>query len=240
MRDCYNRIQDILGQNTEPYESVELVERYRRYWKPDNVRIILLAESHVFTTDSDRLIELPQIENLPGYPKEYAKFVYCLAYGERNLTGNRLHPKRDGTPQFWEVFYSCNKHVTDRNDFKPILKSTEYEQRLQNKIELLLSLKQNGIWLVDASIVALYNDGGKRPLQAVIRTFWDGYTADVVREANPEHIICIGKDVARILESDLGELVGNGYTVILQPNARLSAAEHMANFRRYGEICCRD
>ncbi len=185
LRDCYNQLHQILGQDIEPYESVELVEQYRRFWKPDTVRIILLAESHVFTTESDRSIPLPTIAQLPEYPTEYAKFVYCLAYGERNLTGNKLHPKRDGTPQFWKIFFSCNSHVTDKNDFKPILSGTP-------------------------------------------------------RDANPEHVICIGKGVASVLETDLRKLVGNRCRVIPQPNAHLSSEEHMENFRRYGEICGRD
>jgi len=241
LQDCYYQLQEILGQGTEPYKSVVLVERYRKYWKPNNVRVILLAESHVFTTEGDRSIPLPNIANLPEYPTEYAKFVYCLAYGEKNLTGNRKHPTGDGTPQFWKIFISCNNRIKDKYDFNPILSSTRYEQRLKNKIDLLLSLKQKGIWLVDSSIVALYNNGKKPPhkkMLSVIRKSWECYTADVIRHAKPEHIICIGKGVASILEGDLRKIVGNRYTVIPQPNAHLSSEEHMANFQRYGEICC--
>jgi hypothetical protein len=93
-------LRQIMGQDIEPYKSVELVEEYRQYWKPKKIRVILLAESHVYTCDEDRQITLPQIPALPGYPTEYAKFVYCLAYGERQFTENNLHPQRDGTPQF--------------------------------------------------------------------------------------------------------------------------------------------
>jgi hypothetical protein len=240
LQDCYYQLQKILGQDTEPYESVALVEQYRKYWKPDNVRIILLAESHVFTTEGDRSIPLPNIANLPEYPTEYAKFVYCLAYGEKNLTGNKQHPKRDGTPQFWKIFLSCNNRIKDKYDFNPILSRTRYEQRLKNKIDLLLSLKQKGIWLVDSSIVALYKNGEKPPhkkMLSVIRRSWECYIADVIREANPEHVICIGKGVARVLENDIKKLVGNRYTVIAQPNAHLSPEEHMENFKQYTKVC---
>ena len=91
-------MEAILGERIEPLESIRLVETYRRYWRPEKVRVVLLAESHVFTTDADREIALPPIEELPGYPEQYAKFVYCLGYGERDLTKNPLHPRRDGTP----------------------------------------------------------------------------------------------------------------------------------------------
>lgn len=74
----------LLGPDSEPYKSVKLVENYRQYWRPDpnNVRVILLAESHVFTTGSDRKFKITPIDGLPDYSKQYAKFVYCLAYGE--------------------------------------------------------------------------------------------------------------------------------------------------------------
>lgn len=243
LQDCYNLIYEILGKGTEPYESVALVEQYRKYWQPDDVRIILLAESHVFTTEGDRSISLPNIANLPEYPTEYAKFVYCLAYGEKNLTNNRLHPNRDGTPQFWKIFYSCKNHVKGKKDFNPVLSRTKYEQRLQNKIKLLLSLKKKGIWLVDASIVALYNDGHKPPhkkMASVIKKSWECYTADVIRDAQPEQVIFVGKGVASFLEDDLKKVMDNRYAVIPQPNARLSSAEHMANFKQYSKICIGD
>ncbi len=240
LKRCYKQIRQILGNDIEPYESVALVERYRRYWKPTTIRVVLLAESHVFTSDEDRQIIVPQLPDLPGYPTQYAKFVYCLAYGERQLTGNKQHPKRDGTPQFWKVFYSCDNLIADKNDFRPVLSHTPYKQRLNNKIEILWSLKQKGIWLVDSSIVALYNNGKKPPhnvMARVIKKSWECYTGPVIKGAKPGHIICIGKAVWNILKDDIKKVVGNRCTPLKQPNAWLRSEEHMANFRRYGEVC---
>jgi hypothetical protein len=240
LRDCYDKLRPILGENMEPYESVELVEKYRQYWKPDNVKVLLLAESHVFTTDLDRLIKIPNISHLNDYPKEYAKFVYCLGYGERNLTNNSSHPKRDGTPQFWKIFYSCNNYVEGNSDFSPISSKTDYAQRIQNKIRLLESLKKNGVWLVDSCIVALY-DNGKKPsynkMSSAIHASWNGYTKNVVKGSNPEHVIIIGKGVANIIENDVGKLLGSKYSIIAQPNAHLSAIEHLDNYKEYYRLC---
>jgi hypothetical protein len=55
LEETYYEINQILGNNVEPLESVRLVETYRRYFKPETVRVVLLAESHVFTSDEDRL-----------------------------------------------------------------------------------------------------------------------------------------------------------------------------------------
>lgn len=243
LQTCYTQLRRMTGHNIEPYDSVALVEKYRQYWRPEKIKIILLAESHVFTSDDDRKIELPQITELAGYPTQYAKFVYCLAYGERQLTKNKLHPPKDGTPQFWKIFYSCNNRIEGNEDFMPVLSKTNYERRIKNKIELLLSLRQNGVWLVDSSIVALYHNG-KKPanniISSVIRQSWEGYTRGVIEEAAPEHIICIGKTVASIVVGDIRHIVGKRHTIIDQPNARLKSAAHIANFKKYGEICCKD
>jgi len=240
LRACYDELQKTLGHGVEEYESVELVEEYRQYWKPNKTRVILLAESHVFTRPADRLITIPQIDDLPNYPSKYAKFVYCLGYGEKQLTGNTSHPKRDGTPQFWKILYSCNNPIRNTLDFSPILSRTTYEQRIKNKVELLLRLKENGIWLVDSSIVALY-DNGKKPerktMLSAIKQSWQGYVRGVMEEAAPEHIICVGKAVSNLLEKEIKALVGRCYTTVCQPNAHLSSEHHMRNYELYGRIC---
>jgi hypothetical protein len=239
---CYKKMVKLLGPDSEPYESVKLVEKYRQYWRPDTVRIILLAESHVFTTDSDRKFKITSIDGLPDYPKQYAKFVYCLAYGEDSLTKGDNHPAVDGTPQFWKILFSCANEIQSNKSFAPILKShtPKTSQRIQNKIELLTALRNSGIWLVDASVMALYDKGRKPPkrvMDQALLTSWLGYTRNVVKEARPDHVIVVGKGVARTIEPELVKLVGENYSVIAQPNARLSAEDHLANFKTYYRLC---
>lgn len=241
LRQCYDRIRQAMGNDIiEPFESVALVEAYRQYWRPDNVRIVLLAESHLLTSDSDRRVTIPAIANLPGYPTEYAKFVYCLAYGERDLTRNPLHPANDGTPQYWKIFYSCINHIAGIDDFSPVHGDTPYAERLNNKIAVLTAMRERGIWLVDSSIVALYNNGrlyNNGTDKRIIRTSWDCYRRNIIEQAQPDHIIVIGKGVADVLEKDIRRLI-NRYTVVAQPNAYLTSEEHMSNYKLYGKICC--
>jgi hypothetical protein len=195
----------------------------------------LLAESHVFTSDEDRNVTILPIAELPGYPTQYARFVYCLGYGEKALTNNRLHPKRDGTPQFWKILFSCRNRVSTASDFAPILGGTPPAQRLQNKITLLNELKEGG-----ASIVALYKNGRKvRDMFRALEESWQSYTRNVVLAAQPEHVICIGRGVAGIVEDDLKTRFHSRYTVIHQPNAHLSSQDHMSNYMTYSKICCR-
>ncbi len=236
LKNTYEKIQNIF-ENIESFSSVELVEEYRQYWKPKKVKIILLAESHVFTNESDMGIELMNLDLLPDYPRRYSKFVYCLAYGERTLTKSVNHPRRDGSPQFWKIFYSCVYNIKNNECFKPIQSSTSSKERIENKIKILQKMKELGIWLIDTSIVALY-DNGKKPtnISDIIQISWENYTKKVLQNANPEHVIVIGKGVAKSIEYSLKKTKLK-YTVIAQPNAHLSSDEHLKNYRSYYKLC---
>ena len=249
--NCYKKIHSILGDQSEPYESVDLIEKYRQFWRPEEVNVILLAESHVFTSNTDRSFKLIDGKNddvsLKNYPKSYAKFVYCLAYGEETLTKGDNHPaKADGTPQFWKILYSCINKVESNESFSPILKSGTKiaSERINNKIQLLIELKKRGIWLVDTSIIALYNKGVKpnnEVFNDVIKTSWNHYTKKLILDANPRHVIVVGKGVAKNIGSSLSSLIGReNYTIIPQPQAHLTSEEHLSNFNKYYSICSTD
>ena len=246
--NCYQKIHSILGDESELFESVELIEQYRQYWRPERVNVILLAESHVFTSNTDRSFKLVDVKDddvaLKDYPDSYTKFVYCLAYGEETLTkGDNHAAKADGTPQFWKILYSCINKVESSQSFSPILKSgtKSAPERIHNKVKLLLELKKQGIWLVDTSIIALYNKGIKPSndvFNEVIKTSWNHYTKNLILDANPNHVIIVGKGVAKNIESSLSSIVGaNNYSVIPQPQAHLTSEEHLSNFQKYYSIC---
>jgi hypothetical protein len=99
-------------------------------------------------------------------------------------------------------------------------------------------MRDQGIWLVDTSIVALYKDSKKIPFMFdALKESWKSYTRDVVVSSKPEHVICIGKGVASVVGEDLEKCFPSKYTVIAQPNAFLSAEEHFANYQTYSRIC---
>jgi hypothetical protein len=143
--------------------------------------------------------------------------VYCLGYGEKDLTNEPHHPRRDGTPQFWKIFNACDNPIENLEDFRPVRRETSYPQRLRNKINLLKNLRAKGIWLVDASIVAVYGNGegfSMRSRAEVLRMSWESYTREVVTTAYPERVICVGKGVARVVKNDLQALFPGRYEVI--------------------------
>jgi hypothetical protein len=113
LRESYERIKEMI-ENPESFEVVEQVETYRNLWKPVQVNVVLLAESHVYTSQED-FREWSYGQN-PTYHGRLVRFVYYLGYGE-NLVKISSNP---GTPQFWKILCSC-LHAPEKNVFAPIL-----------------------------------------------------------------------------------------------------------------------
>lgn len=232
----------MFGAGIEPIEAVRAVEVHRERWRPVRPRVILLAESHVYTGKED-VVPLLSTDGCQ-ITGPFVRFVYCLGYGEKSLVGKDVHPNL-GTPQFWKIFYSCHKRIESNADFSPILASRTRSatERLRNKLCLLESLKQRGVWLVDASIIALYRSHTPKPsyavTRAVIQKSWDHYVGEVVAAAGPEHVIVVGKGVATYLKDRLHASVGDRLTPLPQPQARLPAREHHDAFQTYFDRCSR-
>ena len=166
----YKTLESTLGPNSiESFEIIKTVHDYRLFWKPKRIKTVLLAESHVYTSNSDYGSYLnTSYLKLPRYPNKYVRFVYCLGNGENEVLNLNI-PKNTGTPEFWKIFYSCCNKINSREDFKSILKSkTEFDIRMKNKIKLLNSLKDRGIWLLDASIIALYIPKNRNPFTKLL------------------------------------------------------------------------
>ncbi|MEA2576388.1 MAG: hypothetical protein QOH93_3686 [Chloroflexia bacterium] len=241
LEECHIRLGKLIGPGAEPIEVMRCAEEHRAYWRPERVRVVLLAESHVYTTAEElqRRVVLPDgfQENIPG---GFVRLVYCLGYGENRLLDQPIiFPKNLGTPQFWKIFYSCLNKVGTNEDFASIQGEVPFLVRIRNKLALLRRLRDSGVWLVDTSLAALYLPGQPKPapalLEACLRTSWDTYVGSVVKAAGPAHVVCIGKGVAQSLGNRLNE-VGAPVTVVPQPNAHLTAAEHFQVFQTYYQV----
>jgi hypothetical protein len=240
LEDCHSQLGRLLGSEAEPVEVLRCAEEHRAYWRPRKVRVLLLAESHVYTAASelDRRVDLSGFPGTEVVPSGFVRLVYCLGYGGNKLL-NQSIPKNFGTPQYWKLFYSCLNRVHTNNDFVPILSRTPFAERIQNKLDLLRRLQETGVWLLDTSLAALYLPGRPKPdrllMEKCLRTSWDAYVGQVIRAARPSHIVCIGKGVSLSLGTRLSSL-GIPMTVLPQPNARLSSTMHLQVFQTYHNI----
>ncbi|MEM2130266.1 MAG: hypothetical protein QXZ70_06680 [Candidatus Bathyarchaeia archaeon] len=223
----------------DPFEVVRQVEEYRLFWKPNKTKVVLLAESHVYTDTKDYKIKCKEI--IPGYPVHYVRFVYCLGYGENDLLERKIE-NNTGTPQFWKIFSSCVASNIYDLGFNKVLKTKTpiFQQRLQNKIGILYKMQRKGIWLLDASIVGLYRSGVKNfeETRRIIEISWDNHIANVIKELEPKFIIIIGKKVENILGSKLKSFA-TPYKTMPQPQARVNSQEQLERFKEYQRICAK-
>lgn len=165
-------------------------------------------------------------------PPDFVRFVYCLGYGEDKLLDGTVE-RNSGTPQFWKIFQAC---MGGPDKFHEILKTGErnWLQRVKNKAALLSLMKERGIWLLDASVVALYPKHGRQEnLKMAIETSFKHFIEPILQETGNLKEIVIGKGV----NSLIGGKVQNVIDVIPQPNAHLSGEEHRGNFAKYHLKC---
>jgi hypothetical protein len=243
LEQAYRAVKPLVGPQMEPMAVTERVQEHRAYWRPHRTRVVLLAESHVYTTTSELTAELRPATMLPSdLPRGFVRLVYCLGYGENAwLESPITSPRNNGKRQFWEIFYSCVHQVSTRTAFHPIHKSrTVSAIRMQNKIDLLHKLQDLGVWLVDASIAALDSPGQAKPspsrMMAVLHASWDAYVERLVGDSGALAVLCVGCGVAGALKTRLSRL-GVPWSAVPQPNARISTAEHLRAFAAYGAVC---
>jgi hypothetical protein len=239
--DCHRRLSKILSPDSEPVQVLRRVEEHRRYWRPDRVKVVLLAESHVYTNSDElgRKIALPASAP-PDLPRGFVRFVYCLGYGENRLLSRPIvTPPNTGTPQLWKIFRSCVSPPGQDADVAGLQSSAAVAARVANKLGVLQQLRERGVWLLDASIAALSSPNRPEPAPLLIETClqvsWDHHVGRVVEAAAPTHIICIGRGVAKALGDRLTGL-GSSLTVLPQPTARLSSAEQAESLRTYHRV----
>jgi hypothetical protein len=207
-------------------------------WRPDRVRVVLLAESHVWTSRDETLSRVQQPD---GVETGFARFVYCLGGGEPQIVSPSVRPNV-GAAQYWKLLHDA-LHGPN-HPHSGLLKSGEpdSQRRLENKLSLLHGLRTAGIWLVDASISALYR-GGKRvagqPYTAVLRTCWDCYVGEVVRSSAPMAVIVIGQYVHDAIGGAIRKDLGDGVRldVVQQPNAWRSAPSLLQYREQVFDLC---
>ena len=208
----------------EPVEVALAVEDHRWAWKPPSVRLILVAESHVYTSKEDMCLQvdagkLPlEAQHSPG---SFVRLVYCLGYGETSLLAGGCPTSNSGTPQYWQLFGDWAGTLPSRRH----VGSMPAAERLRWKVHTLSKLAASGIWLVDASLHAVYYPGGDRlppdAARGLHRIWVNGYGRSLVEAHRGAAVWCVGKGVHAVT-SDLG-LRSDGW--IYQPQARVTAAQ---------------
>ena len=124
------------------------IYEWRKAWRPKRVRVLLVAESHVGEQKGDLKVHVrPPEGTSKSLPPSYVRLVYCLGYGEDCLCKPKPKPN-PGTWQFWKIFQAIKDCNADAKQPR--------KGEVMQKMNLLREMQTKGVWLVDASIAALY------------------------------------------------------------------------------------
>ena len=207
------------GVEAESLAYLSGVREWRQIWRPEQVRVLLVAESHVAEISGDNAVRV-HTDALPvNMPEQFVRLVYCLGYGESWLC-NPIPQENGGTWQFWDLFGAI---VNGLDNKMPRLRGrTARQGRLDWKLKTLNELKARGIWLVDASIVGLYLSGGGRPFKGstyreTIRESFRRFVWPQFANENLAQVWTIGRGVGEALKGLEGI---DSSKVISQPQDR--------------------
>ncbi len=203
-----DQVMRALGAEPESSTYLERVRAWREAWRPERVRVLLVAESHVAEQAGDIAVTvcLPNRSHAePPLPDGYCRLVYCLGYGEPALCSPRSPTGNAGTWQYWDLLgaaaSACNREVSPS---MPRRAMSDLRARLEWKLRVLATLREAGIWLEDASVIALYSPGGRRltsgaAYDQIVRTSFANFVWPSVARDAPEQIWIIGRGVGRAL-----------------------------------------
>jgi hypothetical protein len=247
LEDLYQLFMDHqLIPDMESLDVIQTVEEYKQYWKPVEVKTILLAESHVFTSEEDFSVKIADDFVIdPAQPRNFVRYVYCLAYGENSILEETVN-NNPGTWQYWELFYSCNNYIETIEQFSPVLKKGNrvLENRINSKYNTLKQLKELGVWLIDVCPFALYSNNRGNNLRQnyniVLDLCWEFFIRGQIVSANPKDIKVIGHNVYNALSNNLTQLsidLGIHVHKFFQPQAHLPAEEHLHQYQEYYRNC---
>jgi len=212
------------------------VAAHRAYWRPNDVRLLVLSESHVMTRETELEARVPlEVFGHPEAPTAFARLVYCLGYGERDLVQGRVQPNF-GTPQFWKLLAAG----IDPTLCPQVVERTQPDllPRLTAKLAVLEGLKARGVWLLDACPVALYAASQPKPqmrvLAQALELAWTAYAREAIREVAPRAVMIVGKMVHDGIGGRIRAMLGPHVPVqwMYQPQARRPGAEHTAGIER--------
>jgi hypothetical protein len=211
----------------EPPAAARAAEAWRQAFRPPRVRLLLLAESHMATSATElacplRLpagLDWPQPAGRGRRPclvrPRFVRHVYCPAYGEPALVPS-LPAGNAGTPQYWRLFAALDGAPAPTRAAWP-----DPAARLAAKAALLRRLRARGIWLTDASLVAVAGPGGAREAARrhaeAIRESWRGYHAARLPALAPAHVVVIGRAVAAVLHGALDAGFPGRWQAVPQP-----------------------
>ncbi len=208
-KSAISNIDNIIKRN-HPKQIMEgsnialAVWNYRQYFLPPKVRLIVLAESHVFTENCCAVpLNNPHVSPIPSsYYKDFNKFFYCLGYGEQKALLTVPCNKCGGrTTGFWNLM----KALTSYPNMVSNKTNPYFSSRIKNKWELLSCMRCSGIWLLDASFFAV-NHIKDTNVRLSILSSQIMHVLGIINTLGAPSILMVGKNVQTLYQGLLPQI----------------------------------
>jgi len=99
-----SRLNPAPSLQTEDFAACWADECHRTFWKPERVRLTLIAESHVYTDCDDLKARIiPQLlpSEAASASTQYVRLIYCLASGDSSILTCVPQQSNEHT-KFWD------------------------------------------------------------------------------------------------------------------------------------------
>lgn len=172
-------------QNPESIEVALAVEAHRWFWKPQNIKTIIFANSREITSQAELghqvKVSWAKLDSQTP-PNSFVRSLYCLGFGESYLVPSLDEDLNAGDQALW---YS----LAEMAEVEIPVSKQETLQRLEWKFRLLRKMVQRGIWLMD---VSLHGGRGDREL---ISAWYEHYGSRVIENLESPSLVAFGKSL---------------------------------------------
>jgi hypothetical protein len=201
VRTLSRRWSSALGVAPESDEYLSRVQAWRDAWRPPQVKVLLIAESHVRERAGDSRVTV-DLAVLGGTATAsgFCRLVYCMAYGDDELCRPSAPGTNAGTPPFWRMF----DRIAAANMDGALLSLAKGQPELRRAVQLRLlgHLRTLGVWLVDASVVGIARPQPDEPIvrrgskyDQLLQESWTECVYPTIRDEKPEHVWVVGSGV---------------------------------------------
>lgn len=186
----------------DAFESIDValaVEAHRWFWMPERITTLLIAESHLFTSQDELGCKVKcswlRIDGTSA-PNSFVRSPYCVGYGEPDLVPGIPKEGNTGNWQYWDLFGEL-ANIPEMAE-----RRTSLVDRLSWKAKVLSTLRAQGVWMMDASLHG--RSGRNAPETQLIpsfyRTWWEGYGRKVWEDEGQPRVVVVGKGLFRAVQ----------------------------------------
>ncbi|MCU0316664.1 MAG: hypothetical protein MUC92_08735 [Fimbriimonadaceae bacterium] len=181
----------LLASGATQIESVEVAlaaEAHAWFWRPTEVKKLLVVANRSFTRQSE--LAIPTKLRWLGGPTCFVRTLPCLAFGESQLAAA---PEPSIDPTLWPL-------LSDLAEFPLVTRSANLSERLEWKVKILRRLQQKGYWIQNPHPFGLAEPLSSEQEAELVAPWLRQHLLPLADESQGAEIVCMGEPLAASLQ----------------------------------------